>query len=195
MIISSTFIGVVSKFRSSVSALSQCSAVPFRGVSIVLGVFRCSGGVPLFRRCSVVQRVFLVPVFHCSVFRCCSVVQWVFRVPVFRWCSVVPRVFRVPEFLVLQYAHQELASQFTVSCRRYFNMTYFYNKSYKRVAASNFLDSSSDEEEENRRTSSVQTKMSLFDSSATLPLCLLPLLQQHQPYTVHRRHHKLGSSP
>ena len=74
-------------------------------------------------------------------------------------------------------------------------MTYFYNKSYKRVAASNFLDSSSDEEEENRRTSSVQTKMSLFDSSATLPLCLLPLLQQHQPYTVHRRHHKLGSSP
>ena len=105
---SSTFIGVVSKFRSSVSALSQCSTVPFRGVSIVLGVFRCSGGVPLFRRCSVVQRVFLVPVFHCSVFRCCSVVQWVFRVPVFRWCSVVPRVFRIPSFcvpvfLVLQY--------------------------------------------------------------------------------------------
>ena len=47
-------------------------------------------------------------------------------------------------------------------------MTSFYNKNYKRVAASNFLDSSSDEEEENRRTSSVQTKKSLlFDSSTT----------------------------
>ena len=48
-------------------------------------------------------------------------------------------------------------------------MISFYNKSYKRVGASNFLDSSSDEEEENRRTSSVQTKKSfLFDSSPIL---------------------------
>ena len=48
-------------------------------------------------------------------------------------------------------------------------MTSFYNKSYKRFGASNFLDSSTDEEEENRRTSSVQTKKSLlFDSSTTL---------------------------
>ena len=181
----------------NVSLFRQCSVIVLR--CSIPRCFHRPGSVLLFRWCSIIPALFRrsagVPVFRCSVFRCCSVVQQVFRVPVFRWCSAVPRVFRVPEFLVLQYAHQELASQFTVSCRRYFNMTYFYNKSYKRVAASNFLDSSSDEEEENRRTSSVQTKMSLFDSSATLPLCLLPLLQQHQPYTVHRRHHKLGSSP
>ena len=63
-------------------ALFQCSVIApvlhrsaplFRGVSIVLAVFRCSGGVPLFR--------------------CCSVFPWVFRVSVFRWCSVVPVLF------------------------------------------------------------------------------------------------------
>ena len=52
-------------------------------------------------------------------------------------------------------------------------MRSFYNKSYKRVAASNFLGSSSDGEEENRRTSSVQTKKSLlFDSSTAFVLTI-----------------------
>ena len=64
-------------------ALFQCFVIPpvlyrsallFSGVSIVLVVLRCSGGVPLFQRCSVLQRVF--------------------RVPVFRWCFVVPALFR-----------------------------------------------------------------------------------------------------
>ena len=58
---------------------------------------------------------------------------------------------------------------------------------------SNVLDSSSDEEEENRRRSSVQTKKSLL-SIRPQPLCLIPLLQQHLPDSVHRQHHKLGSS-
>ena len=76
-------------------ALFQCFIIPpvlcrsaplFRGVSIVPAVSRCSGAVPLFRRCSIVQGLFCVP-----VFRRCSVVPQVFRVP----------SFRVPVFLVL----------------------------------------------------------------------------------------------
>ena len=75
----------------------------------------------------------------------------------------------LPEFQVFT-VHLELACYFSVSCHQHFNMTSFYNKSYKRVSASNFLDSSPDEEEENRRTS-VQTKKSLiFDSSTTCVL-------------------------
>ena len=61
-------------FQCSVNPpVLHCSAPLFHGVSIVLAVFRCSGGVPLFR--------------------CCSVFPWVFRVSVFRWCSVVPPLF------------------------------------------------------------------------------------------------------
>ena len=73
-------------------ALFQCSVIPpvlhcsaplFHGFSIVLAVFRCSGvvlsfrgysefpcsgGVPLFPRCSIVPRVFRVPSFRVPVF-------------------------------------------------------------------------------------------------------------------------------
>ena len=66
---------VMLMFCYSASALSQCSAVP--------RCFDCSGSVPLFRCCSVVQRVF-----HVLVVFCCS--------------GVVP-LFRIPVFLVLQF--------------------------------------------------------------------------------------------
>ena len=76
-------------------ALFQCFVIPpvlylsaplFRTVSIVPGLFRCSGGVQLFRFCSVVQWVFRV---LCSG-----------GVPLFRLSAGVPS-FRVPVFLVL----------------------------------------------------------------------------------------------
>ena len=56
-------------------ALFQCFVIPpvlyrsaplFCGVSIVPAVFHCSDGIPLFRRCSGVQRVFRVPVVFLS---------------------------------------------------------------------------------------------------------------------------------
>ena len=58
-------------------ALFQCFVIPpvlhhsallFDDVSIVPEVFCCPGGVPLFWHCSVIQRVFHVPVFQqCSI--------------------------------------------------------------------------------------------------------------------------------
>ena len=68
-------------------------------------MFRCSGGVPLFQHCSVVQRVFRVPVFRVPVlFRRsagvpCSGVLVVFRCSADVPCSVVP-CSGVPGFIV-----------------------------------------------------------------------------------------------
>ena len=72
---------VVSTFRYSASALSQCSTVP--------RCFDCSGGVPLFRQCSVVPWVFrcsggVTPFCGCSEFRCSG------GVPLFRRSAGVP---------------------------------------------------------------------------------------------------------
>ena len=68
-------------------------------------MFRCSGGVPLFQHCSVVQRVFRVPVFRVPVLLRrsagvpCSGVLVVFRCSAGVPCSVVP-CSGVPGFIV-----------------------------------------------------------------------------------------------
>ena len=96
MIISSSFCYLFFHWRCfKVSFSRQCSIVVLRSsiprFSIVPGVFRCSGGVPLFRRCFVVQRVFRVPVlFRRSAGVSCSGVPVVFYCSAGIPCSVVP---------------------------------------------------------------------------------------------------------
>ena len=70
------------------------SAPLFRGFSIVPAMLHLSGAVSLFWRCSIVQRVFHVP-----VFRWCFVVPVLFRRSAGVPCSVVP-CSGVPGFIV-----------------------------------------------------------------------------------------------
>ena len=117
MIISSSFCYLFFNWRCfKVSFFRQCSIVVLH--CSIQRCFHRSGGVPLFRWCSVILALFRrsagvpcsgVPLFRVPVlFRLSAG----FRVPVFRWCSVVPSVFRVssfrvPVFLVLQYAQNK----------------------------------------------------------------------------------------
>ena len=97
MISSSSFCYLFFNWRCfKVSFFRQCSIVVLH--CSIQRCFHRSGGVPLFRWCSVILALFR---------RSAG-----FRVPVFRWCSVVPPVFRVssfrvPVFLVLQYAQNK----------------------------------------------------------------------------------------
>ena len=125
MISSSSFCYLFFNWRCfKVSFFRQCSIVVLH--CSIQRCFHRSGGVPLFRWCSVILALFRrsagvpcsgVPLFRVPVlFRRsagvpCSGVSLFrvpvlfrrsagFRVPVFRWCSVVPPVFRVSSFRV-----------------------------------------------------------------------------------------------